>query len=346
MGDGVTEPRAQRPGHPHRDRWILLDSRMQLVVVGDELQQGTSARRLDPTARDLLLPRAREVLRTARPLVGAAHHSGRRWQIEVRPVIGAGTGGVLGVQAIYGHRDLPPRPLVGGWEWRVPAPDSGETVRAYWSPEVFALYGIPQMRSCWEGARFLDEVLSGSCRVRMRELLAKALRAGPDLHVIEEFSARNHTSGAVMSLRMAGRAEPAGPDGVRWIRGLTHFAPRSRHAGGEQPDLLAAVFADPEAALGVIDPAYRQIWMTSANFGRLLGVRLPSTRSLADVCHAEDAPALQDLIERVPRCGAGTLHRVRFTAPHGSWRALEVSVTPTRIGGEIHVLGRFTPLPC
>ncbi|GAA3791531.1 PAS domain-containing protein [Amycolatopsis tucumanensis] len=334
----------KRLAHPHRDRWVLFDSRMALLAVGDELHQGTSARsRLDPTARDLLLPRFREVLRTARASVGAAYHSGRRWLVEVHPVIGAGKGGVLGAQAIYGNQ-LPARPRVSGWEWRVPALGSGETVRTYWSPEVFQ-FGDEASRRCWEGAHFLDEVLLGSCRVRMRELLAKAMRVGSDYQVIEEFAARDVTTGSVMALRMSGRAEPADGSGVRWIRGLAQRVAGPHRGRDERADLLAAVFADPGAALGVIDPAHRQIWMTSANFGRLLGVRMPSTRSLVDFCHDDDVPAVQDLLDRVAQQSPATLHRARFTTPDGSWRALEVSATPTRVDDETHVLARFTALP-
>lgn len=349
MTEGAAGRGAARAAHPHRNRWVLLDGRLALLAIGDEKHRGVSARsRLDPTARDLLLPRVREALRTGSPTRAHTSHSGRRWEVEVHPVVGTATGSIVGVQAIYGDA-LPERPLVGAWEWRVPAPTSGEAPRICWSPELFTLHGLPNPSRAtgvypagpwWEGARYLDEVWSGSARLRMRELLTTMTRSVDDSLVLEEFPVREALTDRWVTLRMAGRPDLAHRGPVRWLRGLAHRVTVSV----EQTDLLSAVFANPGSPIGVIDPAYRNLWMTSTGFDRRLGVWLPPTRSVVDMCHRDDLAHFSDLLERVAQGGAATLHRVRFATPDRGWRALEVSATSTRINDELHVLGHFTSL--
>jgi hypothetical protein len=349
---------AHRPGNPHSDRWMLVESRLLLLSIGSELYSGHAARsKMDPTARAVLLPRISQAVREGRELTGKAHHSGSGWVYRVVPVIGAETGTVIAVQAIYGT-DLPERPLVGAWEWRVPPPGSGEPLRTYWGPDVFPIYGYDPPHGgdgaypegiWWEAPRFFNDVLLDSYRARMRELLATALNASADFLHIEQFEIHHRRTRRRMAMRVAGRPAAASSGPVRWVRGLTYEIPElaPEPFASHSQNLLTAAFANAGYPLGVIDPVYQHIWMTSGSFGDQLQVKLPNDRSLLTMCHPDDLPLLRDLLEQAtatpPSIPVGP-QRVRFEGQDGGWRPVAISASGVHLHGETHVFARFTPL--
>ncbi|WP_236787964.1 hypothetical protein [Amycolatopsis sp. GM8] len=199
----------------------------------------------------------------------------------------------------------------------------------------------------WEGPRFLDEVMVGSYRARMRELIATALRS-PDVLHIEEFEVLHQRTGRNMPMRMIGRQVPDDAGPVRWLQGVTH--PIRRLTPGrprvQSLELITAAFANAGDPLGVIDPEYRQIWMTSNDFGHQLGIALPDDRSLVAMCHPDDMPILHQLItdgSATPASSPIGPRRVRMLGRDGSWRIIDLTASGVRLDGETHVLARFRP---
>lgn len=341
-----------------RGRWILIDARFQLLAVGDDLYPGLSPKsHLDPTARHILLPRVREAVTTRLEREAAVLDDGRRWVTRVVPVLGAASGMALAVLAYYGPVDteVPQPPLVGSWEWHVTPPGPDQEMRTYWSQELFRIYGIdpPQAHidpetgwRFWEGAQFFDELVADSSRAELRRVLDEFRAAtNTDALHVAFYQVRNHQSGELQHMRLAGRTYITSQAGDRWVRGFSHRVDPSRVT--EQPSssryLIDAAFRLSKEPLMAVETRYEHIYMTSENVLEL-GIWLPGDRHLPAMCHPEDLSALRALLSQAVKRPDEQIApaTIRFAVVGGGWTALELTGIGVRMSGEEphHVLCR------
>lgn len=349
---------AEAAKQQHANEWVLIDARLQLLSIGSALYRGTSPRTaLDPTARQVLIPRMRNAAVDGHARTDSARHACRFWRTRVTPIKGPVSEQPLAILGCYGPDDteFPPQPMIGSWEWRVTPPGPDQQMRTYWSPTLYDVYGIPRPGSdvpdapqwqWWEGPQWLDELILDSDRADMRRVLDAFIHAETDALFIHSYRVRAPATGEVHRLRLSGRSYVADHGTDKWFRGVSvrvadvADAPPPSTAG--VMDAAFALAADPLCA---IDTEYEHIYLTSKNFGEL-GIKLPAHRHLPEMMHPDDMQALRNFLKDTvtqPRGAVGPV-RVRFAAIDGGWRTVAFTGTGLRIssGDPHHVLCRVT----
>jgi hypothetical protein len=328
----------------HALRWIVLDTRAQLLAIGDAAYPGTSARTaLDPTARRILLPEMQATISDGQARTTVVTAFGRRWVVRVRPLIGPVTGQPLAVLGCYGPVPgrFPPPPLIGCWEWEATAPGPDQRMRTYWSPSLYEVYGFDppaqdgRHQGWWEVTQWLDELVAEADRPGMRRMLDELMTAPSDALVVHTFTAGNPETGQRHTLRAAGRNYAAEPGTTTWFRGVTmrvdhQSQPDAADAAGLR-DYLDAVFALARDPLCGIDATYEHIYLTTAKFASL-GVALPPNRYLPAMCHQDDLPALRQMLKQAVDQPNAPVDPViaRLAGVDGDWRRLEFTAVGVR----------------
>lgn len=343
---------------PSACQWVVIDTRFQLLAVGNGLFRGSSPRTaLDITARRVLLPRIRQAIMDSAARTETVTDGPRRLSVRIVPVLGPVSGAPLAVMGCYGDDPsrFPQEPLIGAWEWRVTPPGPDQEMRTYWSTSLYDVYAIPPPATpdltgpswkCWEGPEWLDRLIVDSDRVEMRRVLDEFIAATTDALFIHSYRVRNPATGEIHRLRLAGRSYVADV-GPKWFRGtsmrIDHLSPDANLSPSSQTYLDAA-FAVASDPLCAVDTVYEHIYMTSSRFGDL-GIELPPHRHLPQMVHPDD---LADLRAWLASTAASQSKlsgpvEVRFASRDG-WKPLSLTGTGVRLaeGEPHHVLCRVT----
>jgi hypothetical protein len=334
-------PEAARDKIRHRGQWILVSAGMQLLAIGSNLYHAISARAgLDFVARRGLLPLLHAAVATGSPASGLPRLAGRKWAMRAIPIRSVRPGPTLAVLGCYDEvgRNLSARPLVGAWEWEVPSPGQAQEYRVYWSSEMYAVYGTPPERRDWfYGSRWLDQLVAAADRPAIRALFEIFVAdPSPELR-IRMFTATPPT-GNRYTLRLAGRRYDEA--GRIVLRGITARVDRDP---SPSPSHLEAVLSLSRDPICMIDPIYEVIYLTTESC-RSLGLDMPETRHVPQMCHPDDLSAFRSFLSRAT-AELGRVHppiHVRLAALGGGWHQLELCGTGVRVSPlSVHVWCRF-----
>lgn len=351
--------------HRHAGQWILIDTRTQLIAIGDQQFDGISPKTpMDHIGRFALLPPLQQCVRDGQDRDITAVAKGRRWSVRVRAVRAPVSNVVLAVHACYvpEGRPFPARPLVGAWECEASPPGPDQVMRAHWSCELYRVHGVTHRGAntgaadweCrgWEGPRWLDELIVPADRADTRRTIEHAITSRSDELLSHYFRARSPETGDMHHLRLVGRpwTDDTGDGPPWWWRGITLRALPEHTRGAHRPatgPLLDATLALSRDPLFAVDVPYEHVYLTSARFAEL-GLAVPTSRHLPAMCHPEDLPLLRGMLAACAANTGGTGKNdaiaVRLATHDGGWRNVTLSgvgVDFSDNGDSPHVLCRI-----
>lgn len=269
----------------------------QLVLVGDEPCGPVSARKVMKTVpRQLLLLEGRvtRVYEKGRALREFAEYGGKRYEVQLHPLITPLTQSTVAVYGIVmpAGETAPERPLVGSWEWEIKrGPDGLPTPerRTYWDENVHKLYDVdPEIVSAqdntWEVGEWANEMIDPRDQMRLSSSIRGGIQDGlkGDVGVVRCLTCYARTGypkppseRGRRHLRLCGQIRPIAPeDPVIIMRGFSYEAPEDFHDLALRPDASRVDDAlrramelsrDPMAILDVstlevmmTNPAWRQ----------------------------------------------------------------------------------------
>lgn len=338
--------------------WVLVADRSQLLAIGSRVYSGLSPRgSLDLIGRQILLPRLLPTL--AGDDDGRIRYDTfdqRRWRSRLVPIHSPRTGTLIAVLGVYvpAEKELPERPLVGAWEWRVTPPGPDQVMRTWWSPTLFDVYGIPYPKDrprsewSWEGPQWLDELISPDDRPAIRRGLDEFMHAATDRLISMIYNVTN-CDGEQHRLRLAGRSYVNEPGPDQYFRGTSmrvdHLEANTPAASNPYINALLGISADPVCA---IDVEYEHAYMTSADFSKRLGlVDLPADRHLPRITHPDDLDVLRTLLREAGQTSATAgPTTIRMAAADGGWQTIEIVARSVRLTEDDdephHVICRMT----
>lgn len=333
-------------------QWVLLESRGQLLSIGDALFQGQSAKSiLSGYARQHLLPAllaaGESNLRVASTF---ENHAGGQWRFEAVPVLGPrGTAqAVMGYFAPAGVAPEP-QPVIGSWEW-----DDAER-RTYWSEDLFGVFGLPVPLTGpdnWTPPHWFAWSVAGGIP-ELTEVLGRFRTAKPTDLQIHLFRAPRADAGDIQTLRLAGRTIFDDRGLPRWFRGITVRIEGSRQKFASQFNnqqfLDAALSLNPHPVC-VVDLDDHSIilrncrWMES-------DIALPAGSRLDSLIHPDDCDDFWVFLAQAPLAPtpSPTNSYVRLYGTDGQWHRVGMAVVRLTHASESpamqHAMIRICPQP-
>ncbi len=309
---------------PGYGTWWVIDVQIPgecEVLAGDRRGAGRSVRRAlwGPAAR--IVP---EVLRTvadsgqpyarcSKPIHDVVY------RVQALPALGP-FGAVHAVLCcvVPAGQPLPPAPLVGAWQWDIPA-RTGHGTEA-----LFDMFDTPaQLRGSYGMAQYLSRISVPSTPVAL-DLWARVQTATTEdvLYATVQREREGHSRWYTM----CGRPVFDAGDTPVAFRGVTIDVSDLPVPTSTAPtdELLVAVLAQIDLALAVVDAVHQHIvrWLTAP----AAGVAWPPNAYLAQLVHPDDRGELDRLCTPPAELpvGASVRGQVRLPATAGGWVAAEL----------------------
>ncbi|MFC4859181.1 hypothetical protein [Actinophytocola glycyrrhizae] len=334
--------RSRHHTHRHQGKWILVDADLQhLWAIGTNLYPAHSASgSLDTIGRRGLLPALRAAVTTRHPIDRTIPLLGSTWRVRAIPLLGVVSNTPIGVLGTYDTEttELSEPPVVGTWEMPITPPGPGQQLHSHVSPQMYEAYGVPANKpriatsQRIDTSQWKDDLLALADRPRSRAFFTMLLTdVEPELKFFD-FTAAPPGTSERYALRCTGRRFD--DNGRIWLRGLTFRRPSTPVP--DAPRHLEAVLALSRDPIWMIDSLYEVVYLSTDNLNTHDLKKFP-TRALADMCHADDLPALRAQL----RWASTHLGRpsqpvlVRFALEPGGWRQLELQLAGVRIAGNI-----------
>ncbi|WP_181273635.1 hypothetical protein [Brevibacterium oceani] len=163
----------------------------QIVLVDDEPCGPSSARKFTKRIpRELLLDsnRIAKAYETGEAIDEVVEHVDRRWRVVVEPTASPRSNSPMGVLAAVApvEEALPPRPLVGSWEWEIELDDQQQPTmqrRTYWDRNLYEIYEVDpavdqQTQGFWETGEWSNELIDRSDQMRVASLVRDGIQEG------------------------------------------------------------------------------------------------------------------------------------------------------------------------
>lgn len=274
--------------------WVIVDCQIPgeyaVLAVGNRLKQGASIRTAlrGPSVR--VIPSAvHRVVEIRSPLdydTAAIH--GTRYRVCAVPVLGQ-SGLVHAVMCCLAPigTALPERPIVGAWEWDVPARETR------WSDELQSIYRIPaeERRDSYRPRFFLQRMELADA-LHLQGMWA-AMAAGADEQLRIEVFRTRRDDGVLRQFRLSGRPVISDAGTVTHFRGITHdvtdLAPIGaqdrENSSDPEAGLMEALFGAGGRAMAILDVRLRELirWLSDP----LPGIAWPDDGRLAPPLIAE-----------------------------------------------------------
>lgn len=357
-------------------KWIVMTIDARVLSIGFAQYRGQAARtQLDPVARATVLTAVKRLgalVDSGAAVSGFDQDStafGVKWPVKVVPVVGPRTVRPVAWVCRYGEAADPP-PIVGAWEWLVPADATARPgPRMWWSPAMHFLYhsspDADQLdsggRTWWYAAQYFDRHIGYSFQARLRREFERTLQGPPNALRIESFVKGDWRSDDRSVLRQVGWRADAPRFGVEpgteLLRGVTTKVDRESDADLELTDGLqdlAGAYMSMAGPHAFIDTATETLWKRSGEF-KGLGLHVGPEGRVRDLCHPGDYDRLMaELVRTAAHHGAPGLRaaralpsdpvRCRFaTDEEGAYRTLWVRAMAVRITTyPHHVLAFFS----
>lgn len=272
-------------------QWVVIDrfgETTTLLAIGETEFPGVSPRRsLDRRSREILLPALTAALSGTEMTPQPAPYQGAEYVVTASPIRipdGSRVVGAIGVFAAA-SAPLPPRPLVGTWQWTVDT--SGNNVgenSSLWDDNLFELHEYPRdaiRSSKGPVGDWLSQMLPYEERARVKATVDAGLFAGNNVHQLLTFGAVT-PRGTRKQLALTGTAMPLEDmPGVHFAYGFTRevAAPSTYKTTGleevETGDFARAYLElARDTAFAAIDCEQTYTFMTSPSW-RNLGLLSP-----------------------------------------------------------------------
>lgn len=339
-------------------RWVLIDTliddQLSLLSIGDVTYSEASVRKnLDIVGRELLIPRIKEIS-TEKPVIDEeVNYKDTLWRVRVEGVLSPINRVVIAIMAVFvpSGQALPPKPVVGGIEWRIM---DGGHIDTVWDENMFALYEVPPSgRGSATGDMngWVNFLIAPEDRARMKIVIDGGI-ANPD--------GRRH----VVSFRILTRTRAENPGSkqletvsvivvdrehnVKWLRSIAREVTNLSPAMPQEMDIQSAALVRAafdlihSKAMFAVDTTTWQVFMTSPNWQQY-GLQRPQNTYLPHSIHPQDFQIFADLCSegRADQEGAvirglqedGTYRPYRITASSGHFdskgkRYVIVAVVP------------------
>ncbi|MFJ3395235.1 hypothetical protein [Leifsonia aquatica] len=348
-------PPSQRE-YDTNNRWILVERGNRLLALGDLPFKGTSIRRaLDAPGRALIPTAVKSAMNGIDVVDEVAELNGVRRRVSAYAIRTPRTGTIAAVHAIHSavNDDRPTRPLVGTWEWEVPA-DHPEQMTTHWDTNLFRLYGesVEGLRAESNGSQapeWLNTRIVETDRLRVKRILDEYVREhDAKLLGVEQYEIITGAESAAPGtrrLQMAGRSTFDISTRTIWMQGVSHELV-SEHAGASlAEEFLASTFLlVADEILAAVDLAYDQVFFRSQGWDDSALIA-PANGSLAGLALADDAHELKAVLHAAAATQGVAVGKrlIQLASVSGSWTRGQVSASSVDAAGR-YVLLRFMPV--
>jgi hypothetical protein len=294
-------------------QWVVIDRFGEittLLAIGEAEFPGVSPRKsLDRRSREILLPVMTKALSGAETPAEATTYQGVGYTVTASPIRIPDGSRIVGAVGVFvaAPASLPPRPLVGTWQWTVDTTGNnvGENA-SVWDDNLFELHEYP--REAIRSSRgpvgdWLTEMLPYEERARVKATVDAALFAGNSLHQLLTFGAVT-PRGTRKQLALTGTATPIEDQpGVHFAYGFTRevAAPSTYKTSGiEAVDTgdFARAYLElaRETAFAAFDCEQTYTFMTSPSWSRV-GLPSPFDGDIRTLAVGDDRTRLQTFVD-------------------------------------------------
>ena len=340
-----------------RGNWVIVERKLGVISIGDRYYGGHSMRRIfDQSGRVLLMPAIRSAATEGRVSDLTNTFEDDQWIVHTEPILAPRSGDIVAALGIcYRNGDsIPPKPVIGAWEWEVNPPPADEPntpprVTSYWSDTMFSIYDVdapPRGKgnlSAWTAPKWFGEVIVPEDRARFRVVSDEWVADGSDIFrtmVYSVYTAYGAPNQGRRRLRLAGRGRPHITDAIV-LNGITQevHGDVKDYTPGLAPattdDFLRGVFdLLKDVAVGIVDTSAWIVYMTSPGWNQ---VAMASGDGYLPAMICEDEmPALTDYLRKAADNPHAPLNPIRigWRASDGAIRQTVVSAVGAQSGSE------------